>query len=75
MMRRDLIAGGTPGRKLLFAENEQGRDHAAHPYRDKHRDDSFDPSPSPPIGFQVLHHIRAVGPLALRKLERLAPEA
>ena len=75
MMRRDLIAGGTPGRKLLFAENEQGRDHAAHPYRDKHRDDSFDPSPSPPIGFQVLHDMLAVGSLVLRKLERLAFEA
>src|ERR1700738_1834648 len=70
-MRRDLIADGNFGRKLPCAEKEQGRDHAAHSYRDKHGDDSFDPSPSPPIGFQVPHHILAVGSLT-KKLERLA---
>jgi hypothetical protein len=31
--------------------------------------------PFPPIGFQVPHHILAVGSLPLRKLERLAFEA
>jgi hypothetical protein len=70
-MRRGRLQVG----KLPFAEKEQDRDHAAHPKRDKHGDDSFDPSPSPPIGFQVPHHILAVGSLALRKLERLALEA
>jgi hypothetical protein len=35
----------------------------------------FEPSPFPPIGFQVPHHILAVGSLPLRKLERLAFEA
>jgi hypothetical protein len=67
--------GRAPPRELAFAEQEHNRDHAAHRQRDKHGDASFDPSPSPPIGFQVLHHILAVGSLASRELECLACEA
>jgi hypothetical protein len=67
-----MRAGWNVDRKLPFAEKEQGRDHAGHPQRDEHGDNFFDPRPSPPIGFQVLHDIRTVGSLVLRKLERLA---
>jgi hypothetical protein len=66
----DLIAGGALAGKLSFGKKEQGRDHEC----DKNRDDSFDASPSPPIGFQVPHHILAAGSLTLTKLERLAFE-
>ncbi len=45
------------GWKLPLAKKEQGRGHAAHSEREKRRGDSLDPSPFPPIGFQVLHHI------------------
>jgi hypothetical protein len=70
-MRRGRLQVG----KLPFAHKEQDRDHAAHPESDKNSDESFDPSPFPPIGFQVPHHILAVGSLPLMKLERLAFEA
>lgn len=49
--------GWIVGRGLPVAEQEQGRDDAAHPQRDTHDGGSFNPSPSQPIGFQVLHEI------------------
>jgi len=45
--------------KLSCAEKEQRRDQAGHPEPDKHGDDSFAASPSPPIGFEILHDILA----------------
>jgi hypothetical protein len=40
-----------------LTENEQGRCYAAHPKHGKHGSDPLDPSPSPPIGFQVFHDL------------------
>jgi hypothetical protein len=69
-MRRDRLQ--VERRKLSFAEKEQGGNHA-HPQRDKYRNNSFDPSPPPPIGFQIPHYILAVGSLVQRKLDALRP--
>src|SRR5258708_775357 len=55
--------------ELPLAEKEQRRDHAAGPRRDKRGGDSFDPSPSSPIGLQVLHDTLR----HLNRSTRLAP--
>jgi hypothetical protein len=54
-----IDCGWIVGRGLPVSEQEQeqGRDHAAHPQRETHGGGSFDPIPSPPIGFQVFHDI------------------
>jgi hypothetical protein len=43
--------------KLSAAEKEQRWDQAGRSERDKHCGDPFGPSPSPPIGLQILHDI------------------
>src|SRR5437016_2957596 len=56
---RYVVPGGwwSVAGKLSCTEKDQGRDHAAHAKRGKHRDEPFDPRPFPPIGFEIPHDI------------------